>query len=183
MALLDALEAWNFTSTIRHAASHPKALPTPPEGSMGEEKDVAMSTASEIKGIMDQIRDLQTLDERYMTLSVATNFAYWRLGVAYQAFADVSLYTTLSCLADEAFAAQASQLRSSAASSYGAENNLRSAVGRSRLPIGFGPNDTMGPQETFAAGAQISASCDHFRNECSTRRPGGVGASTGSGQP
>jgi hypothetical protein len=37
----------------------------------------------------------------------------------------------------------------------------------------------MGPQETFAAGAQISASRDHFPNECSTRRPGGVGASIG----
>jgi hypothetical protein len=92
MALLDALEARNFTSTIRRAASHPKHLPTPCEGLMGEEVDVAMSTASEIKGIMDQIRDLQTLDERYMTLSVSTNFAYWRFGVAYQAFADVSLY-------------------------------------------------------------------------------------------
>ena len=60
---------------------------------MGEEVDVAMSSASEIKGIMDQISVLQTLDERYMALSVSTNFAYWRLGVAYQAFADVSLYT------------------------------------------------------------------------------------------
>jgi hypothetical protein len=92
MALLDALEARNFTSTIHHAASHPKPLPTPCEGLMGEEVDVAMSTASEIKGIMDQIRVLQTLDQRYMTLSVSTNFAYWRFGVAYQAFADVSLY-------------------------------------------------------------------------------------------
>jgi hypothetical protein len=54
---------------------------------------VTMSSASEIKGIVDQLRVLQNLDERYMTLSVSTNFAYWRLGVAYQAFADVSLYT------------------------------------------------------------------------------------------
>jgi hypothetical protein len=91
MALLDALEARNFTSAIRHAASHPKPLPTSCEGLMGEEVDVAMSPASEIKGITDQLRVLQTLDERYMTLSVSTNFAYWRLGVAYQAFADVSL--------------------------------------------------------------------------------------------
>jgi hypothetical protein len=93
MALLDALEARDYTSAIRHAASHPKYLPTSCEGLMGEEVDVAMSSASEIKGIMDQIRVLQTLDERSMTLSVSTNFAYWRLGVAYQAFADVSLYT------------------------------------------------------------------------------------------
>jgi hypothetical protein len=92
MALLDALEARDYTSAIRHEASHPKPLPTSCEGLMGEEVDVAMSTASEIKGIMDQIRVLQTLDQRYMTLSVSTNFAYWRLGVAYQAFADVSLY-------------------------------------------------------------------------------------------
>ena len=95
MALLDALEArdYNYTSTIRHAASHPKPLPTSCEGLMGEEVDVAMSSASEVKGITNQLRVLQTLDERSTTLSVSTNFAYWRLGVAYQAFADVSLYT------------------------------------------------------------------------------------------
>jgi hypothetical protein len=58
---------------------------------MGEELDVAMSSASEIKGNMDQLRVLQTLDERSMTLSVSTNFAYWRLGIPYQAFADGSL--------------------------------------------------------------------------------------------
>ena len=87
MALLDALEA---RDSIRHAGSHPKPLPTSCEGLMGEEVDVAMSSASEIKGIMDQLRVLQMLDERSMTLSVSTNFAYWRLGVAYQAFADVS---------------------------------------------------------------------------------------------
>jgi hypothetical protein len=45
------------------------------------------------KGIKDQLRVLQTLDEKSITLSVSTNFAYWRLGVAHQAFADVSLYT------------------------------------------------------------------------------------------
>jgi hypothetical protein len=56
---------------------------------------MAMSSASELKGIMDQLRVLQTLDERSMTLSVFTNFAYWRLGVAYQAFADVTRDTIL----------------------------------------------------------------------------------------
>jgi hypothetical protein len=39
------------------------------------------------------INGLQTLDERSRMLSVSTNFAYWRLGVANQAFSDVSLYT------------------------------------------------------------------------------------------
>jgi hypothetical protein len=92
MALLDALEARDFTSAIRHGASHPKPLPTSCEGLMGEEVDVAMSSASEIKGIMDQLMALETLDESYMTLTASTNFAYWRLGVAYQALADVSLY-------------------------------------------------------------------------------------------
>ncbi|RSH95819.1 hypothetical protein EHS25_000912 [Saitozyma podzolica] len=33
MALLDALEARDFMSAIRHSASHPKPLPTPLEGS------------------------------------------------------------------------------------------------------------------------------------------------------
>jgi hypothetical protein len=93
MALLDLLEARDYTSPIRHAASHTKPLPTSCEGLMVEEVDVAMSSASEIKGIMDQLRVLQTLDERSVTLSVSTNFAYWRLGVAYQAFGDVSLHT------------------------------------------------------------------------------------------
>ncbi|GFZ44318.1 hypothetical protein JCM24511_02040 [Saitozyma sp. JCM 24511] len=88
MALLDALEARDYTSAIRHAASHPKPLLTSCEGLTGEEVDVPMSSASEIKGIRDQLRVLQTLDQRAMTLSVSTNFAYWRLGVAYQSFAD-----------------------------------------------------------------------------------------------
>jgi hypothetical protein len=52
MALLHALEARTFTGSIRHAASHPKPLPTRREGLMGEEMDVAMSSASEIKGII-----------------------------------------------------------------------------------------------------------------------------------
>jgi hypothetical protein len=93
MALLDILEARNFTNSVRHVASHPKPLPTPCEGLMGGEMNVAMSSASEINGILDQLRVLETLDESYMTLTASTNFAYWRLGVAYQAFADVSLYT------------------------------------------------------------------------------------------
>jgi hypothetical protein len=68
-------------------------LPTSREGLMGEEMELAMPSAGEIKGIMEQLKVLQTLDERSMTLSVSINFAYWRLGVAYQAFTDVSLYT------------------------------------------------------------------------------------------
>ncbi|GFZ44375.1 hypothetical protein JCM24511_02097 [Saitozyma sp. JCM 24511] len=56
MALLDALEVRDCTSTSRHAASHPKHLLTSCEGLVGEEVDVAMSTVSEIKGIVDQLR-------------------------------------------------------------------------------------------------------------------------------
>jgi hypothetical protein len=50
MALLDALEARDFTSAIRHAASHPKPLPTPPEDLMGEEMGVAMSSPAKSMG-------------------------------------------------------------------------------------------------------------------------------------
>jgi hypothetical protein len=51
MALLDALEAGNFTTTIRHAASHPKPLRTPCEGLMGEIVDVACPPPAISKGL------------------------------------------------------------------------------------------------------------------------------------
>jgi hypothetical protein len=51
MALLDASEARDYTGAIRHEASPPKPLPTSCKGLMVEEVDVAMSSASEIKGL------------------------------------------------------------------------------------------------------------------------------------
>jgi hypothetical protein len=35
---------------------------------MGKERDVVMSSASDIKGILDQLRVLETLDESYMSI-------------------------------------------------------------------------------------------------------------------
>jgi hypothetical protein len=47
-------------------------------------------SSSEVKGIMEQLEVLRTLDERSIALSAAIKFAYWKLGVSYQAFAPVN---------------------------------------------------------------------------------------------
>jgi hypothetical protein len=57
--------------------------------------DVEKMSVGEIKGIVEQLKVLRILDERSTALSVAANCAYWKLGVSYQAFADVSLDTAL----------------------------------------------------------------------------------------
>jgi hypothetical protein len=61
---------------------------------LGGDVDVAMSSLIEVKGIVEQLSVLRTLDEQSTALSVSTNFAYWRLGVAYQAFPEVKFYTS-----------------------------------------------------------------------------------------
>ncbi|RSH83604.1 hypothetical protein EHS25_005508 [Saitozyma podzolica] len=111
----------DYTSAIRHAASHPKPLPIFCESLMGEEVDGNI-LGQRIKGMTNQLRVLQTLDERSMTLFVSTT----------------------------------------------------SRTGGLSLPIKLLETDTNGPSRNVAAGAQMSASRDHFKDECSTRRPGGV---------
>jgi hypothetical protein len=87
-AFLDALEVRNFklAAPPRTASGAPAISTSTPPGDAEEE---TMST-SEVKGIMEQLKVLRTLDERSIALSVTTNFAYWKLGVSYQAFAHVS---------------------------------------------------------------------------------------------
>jgi hypothetical protein len=52
--------------------------------------DVSMRSVSHAQGILESLRGLDKLDSRAMGLSVATNFAYWKLGMAYDAFCIVS---------------------------------------------------------------------------------------------
>ncbi len=52
-------------------------------------EDVAMASAGTAEGILYRFQDLQALEARSQTLSIATNWAYWRLGVSYQSFIDV----------------------------------------------------------------------------------------------
>jgi hypothetical protein len=96
-AFLDALEVRDFAGTTSGAVSaHPVAASVVlPDALRRDIGDVEMSV-SEVKTIMQQLTVLRTLDERSTELSVATNFAYWKLGVSYQAFADVSLPTLFS---------------------------------------------------------------------------------------
>jgi hypothetical protein len=56
---------------------------------LDSKKDIAIASAGSAAGILHRLRDLQALDERTHTLSIATNWAYWRLGACYQAFMDV----------------------------------------------------------------------------------------------
>jgi hypothetical protein len=85
-------------------------------------------SVGEVKTIMKVLR---TLDERSTALSVATNFAYWKLGVSYQAFADVSLPTILSrTLLISGVIAPTCRYEFLASSSNGAGCALRHAVQR-----------------------------------------------------
>jgi hypothetical protein len=90
-----------------------------------------------------------------VTLSVSTNFAYWRLGVAYQAFADVSLYMRHY---PDLLMKPLQRRRPNFGPALHPRTEQRIFFDllwdypAFRL-IGFGPNDTMGPQERFAAGA------------------------------
>lgn len=56
----------------------------------GEGRDGIMSVG-EVEAIMEQLTALRRRDERSTAFSVAINFAYWKLGVSSQAFADVGL--------------------------------------------------------------------------------------------
>ncbi len=57
-------------------------------------EDVAIASAGTAEGILYRFQDLQALEDRSQALSVATNWAYWRLGVSYQSFVDVCATVT-----------------------------------------------------------------------------------------
>jgi hypothetical protein len=52
--------------------------------------DVSMRSLNHAQGILESLRGLDKLDNRAIGLSVATNFAYWKLGTAYEVFCEVS---------------------------------------------------------------------------------------------
>jgi hypothetical protein len=131
-ALLDALEVRDFARTTSGAVSaHPvSASVVRPDALRRDGGDVVMSV-SEVKAIMEQLTVLRTLDERSTALSVAINFAYWKLGVSYQAFADVSLPTIFSPTSlIPGVTAPTCRYGFLASSSNGTESALRYAVQR-----------------------------------------------------
>jgi hypothetical protein len=94
--LLDGLETC-LLSSLKNLprSSHPThtALDTPAgvpgsAGAMGT--DVSMRSFNHAQGILESLRGLDQLDSRVLGLSVATNFAYWKLGEAYETFCEVS---------------------------------------------------------------------------------------------
>jgi hypothetical protein len=52
-------------------------------------EDVSMRSVSQAQGILESLQGLDKLEDRTLGLSVATNFAYWRLGVNYERFCEV----------------------------------------------------------------------------------------------
>jgi hypothetical protein len=52
-------------------------------------EDVSMRSVSQAQGILEPLQRLDRLEDRTLGLSVATNFAYWRLGVNYERFCEV----------------------------------------------------------------------------------------------
>jgi hypothetical protein len=99
--LLDALVHKDF-SQVNHAAQaagiQEERLSTvscrTPSASA---EDVAIASAGTAEGILYRFQDLQALDDRSQALSVATNWAYWRLGVSYQSFVDVRAPGSKGC--------------------------------------------------------------------------------------
>jgi hypothetical protein len=131
-ALLDALEVRDFADTTsRPVSAHPVAASVVLPDALRRDGGEVVMSVSEVKTIMDQLTVLRTLDERCTVLSVATNFAYWKLGVSYQAFADVSLPTILSrTLLISGVIAPTCRYEFLASSSNRAETALRHAVQR-----------------------------------------------------
>jgi hypothetical protein len=136
-ALLDALEVRDFAGTTSGAttsgavSAHPVAASVVRPDALRRDGGDEVMSVSEVKAIMDQLTVLRTLDERSTALSVAINFAYWKLGVSYQAFADVSLPTIFSpTWLIPGVTAPTCRYGFLASSSNGTESALRYAVQR-----------------------------------------------------
>jgi hypothetical protein len=90
--LLDTLVLKDFTQMHRsrqHGAPE-TAFPVY-QTLLDSKEDIVIASAGSAAGILPRLRDLQALGERTHTLSIATNWSYWRLGACYQAFVDVSV--------------------------------------------------------------------------------------------
>jgi hypothetical protein len=96
--LLDALILKDFSQVNREAQAagiqEERLSRVSCRGLPASAEDVAIASAGTAEGILYRFQDLQALDNRSQALSVATNWAYWRLGVSYQTFVDVR--TTVS---------------------------------------------------------------------------------------
>ena len=91
--LLDTLVLKDFTQMHRsrqHGA--PETAIPDYQTHLDSKEDIAIASVGSAAGILHQLRDLQALDERTHALSIATNWAYWRLGAYYQVFMDVKLF-------------------------------------------------------------------------------------------
>jgi hypothetical protein len=95
--LLDGLETCALVSPVM-SPTHPRedfypsetisnGTSEPPRDATG---DVAMPSLSHAQGILDSLRGIDRLDGQVLGLSVATNFAYWKLGRTYESFCEVS---------------------------------------------------------------------------------------------
>jgi hypothetical protein len=90
--LLDTLVLKDFTQMYRSRQHGAPEAAFPVNQTLLDSKEViAIASAGSAAGILRRLRDLQALDETTHTLSIATNWAYWRLGACYQAFMDVSV--------------------------------------------------------------------------------------------
>jgi hypothetical protein len=90
--LLDTLVLKDFTQMHRsrqHGA--PETAIPDYQTLLDSKEDIAITSVGSAAGILHRLRDLQALDERIHTLSMSTNWAYWRLAACYQAFMDVSI--------------------------------------------------------------------------------------------
>jgi hypothetical protein len=95
--LLDGLETCVLSSLANLPRSPhliQRSLNSPTQGGEATEvmgADVSMRSVNHAQGILESLRGLDQLENRARGLSVATNFAYWKLGTAYEIFCEVSL--------------------------------------------------------------------------------------------
>jgi hypothetical protein len=90
--LLDTLVLKDFTQMHRSRQHGAPETAFPAYRTLLDSKeDIAIAFAGSAAGILHRLRDLQAIDEKTHTLSIATKWAYWRLGACYQAFIDVSI--------------------------------------------------------------------------------------------
>jgi hypothetical protein len=95
--LLDGLETCVLVSPVMspthlREVHHPSKTTskTTSEDQRDTTGDVGMPSLNHAQGILDSLRGIDRLDGRMLGLSVATNFAYWKLGRTYESFCEVS---------------------------------------------------------------------------------------------
>jgi hypothetical protein len=95
-----------FLATIATRDWSPLANPasaTPFVDNEQHVEDMVPGKDRAVQTIVDRLLALQALDRKELSLSVATNIAYWKLGEAYSLFAEVRFVAPSHLMAADTF--------------------------------------------------------------------------------